>query len=139
MNPKNSECAICIDNIEQFCHYCIFNCKHTFHNDCTYLLLISHSDIYNLKCPLCRSDIVLRKLRCFLISYYFINKCKKLSNNKKLMFYKIQKIQLDKTNEQINIFQTYKMCDAIKQKNMLLDERIANTKKMTISVIDYLL
>lgn len=138
-----TECAICIDNIEQFCYYCIFECKHNFHNDCTYLLLTSHSNIYNIKCPLCRSNIVLKKMICFLLSYYFINKCLKLSNKKKFLYSKIKQsvfdLQLKKINEQVQIYNNYKIYDAIKQHNLLLDERIINTKKMTISTIKYLL
>lgn len=135
---KITECAICIDNIQTSCH-CIFECRHKFHNDCTYLLLVSHLNISILNCPLCRSGVVLKKLKCFLISYYFINNCKQLSNKKKLLCYKIQQSVFELHFEQRKIYHNYKMYDTIKQENLLLDERIANTKKMAISVIECLL
>lgn len=128
------ECAICLEcNVEQ--SYNIFKCKHVFHNDCTYHLLLSpYPKVNNLCCPLCRSQIVYNNLEYFLVKYYLSTKFLKLSNIKKLTCYKIQFL-FDKMNENVNEYKTSDKLDLIRQNNVLLDERIYNIKTIMTSSI----
>lgn len=71
------ECIICFEHIKEGTNvlqtFNVFGCKHLFHSDCIlqYMMTQLKSNVWTLKCPLCRKKSTLERKRFFIFKNYW--------------------------------------------------------------------